>query len=204
MLVRVAQFLHVLARKVPEKRATSELLQLTPARFSGLMWPPGLRRPPRRSRISSRGSSGAVATVRPAELQIESSGAADAVISRAISVIRSHRLKGRRDAEQGQRNQEKYLAESRAQLADADDVQYETGLDPPRVLTKRRGRAPRRWRGHHAEPVEDEGGLLPGALSMSLQSRPPAVAVDRAWRGWDSVIIFATIADQAGPALLRW
>jgi hypothetical protein len=79
-----------------------------------------------------------VATVRPAELQIETSGAADAVISRAISVIRSHRLKGRRDAEQWQRNQEKYLAESRAQLADADDVQYETGLDPPRVLTKRR------------------------------------------------------------------
>jgi len=63
------------------------------------------------------------------ELQIESSGAADAVISRAISVIRSHRLKERQDAEQWQRNQEKHLAESRAQLAHADDAQYETGVE---------------------------------------------------------------------------
>lgn len=63
------------------------------------------------------------------ELQIESSGAADAVITRAISVIRSHRLKERQDAEQWQRNQDKYLAESRARLADADDAQYETGVD---------------------------------------------------------------------------
>src|SRR6266849_2750087 len=63
------------------------------------------------------------------ELQIESSGAADAVISRAISVIHSRRLKGRQDAEQWQRNQEKYLAESRALLADADAAQYEIGLD---------------------------------------------------------------------------
>ena len=66
------------------------------------------------------------------ELQIESSGAADAVISGAISVIRSHRLKERKDAEQWQRNQEKYLAESRAQLADADDAQYETIHTSPR------------------------------------------------------------------------
>jgi hypothetical protein len=64
------------------------------------------------------------------ELQIESSRAADAVISRAISANRSHRLRARRDAEQWQRNQQKYLAESRAQLADADDTQYETGEDP--------------------------------------------------------------------------
>jgi hypothetical protein len=63
------------------------------------------------------------------ELQIESSRAADAVISRAISASRSHRLKARRDAEQWQRNHEKYLAESRAQLAGADDAQYETGED---------------------------------------------------------------------------
>ena len=63
----------------------------------------------------------------PTSCKIESSVAADAVISRAISVIRSHRLKVRKDAEQWQRNQEKYLAESRARLADADDAQYETG-----------------------------------------------------------------------------
>ena len=63
------------------------------------------------------------------ELQIESSGAADAVISRAISVIRSRRLKERRDAGRWQRNQEKYLAESRAQLARADDAQYETSVN---------------------------------------------------------------------------
>lgn len=60
------------------------------------------------------------------ELQIESSAAADSVVSHAISVIRAHRLKARRDAEQWQRNQEKYLAESRALLAAADDAQYET------------------------------------------------------------------------------
>jgi hypothetical protein len=60
------------------------------------------------------------------ELHIESSGVADAILSRAISVIRSHRLKERRDAEHWQRNQEKYLAESRARLAAADDAQYET------------------------------------------------------------------------------
>jgi hypothetical protein len=61
------------------------------------------------------------------ELQIESSGAADAVLSRAISVIRSHRLKERQDPQHWQRNQAKYLAESRARLDDADDAQYETG-----------------------------------------------------------------------------
>jgi hypothetical protein len=60
------------------------------------------------------------------ELQIESSGAAHVVISRAISVIRSHRFKERQDADQWQRNQEKYLAESRARLGDSDDAQYET------------------------------------------------------------------------------
>ena len=63
------------------------------------------------------------------ELQIETSAAADAVISRAISVIRSHRLKERQDVDQWQRNQEKYLAESRALLADAEHAQYETGVD---------------------------------------------------------------------------
>jgi hypothetical protein len=62
------------------------------------------------------------------ELQIESSGAADAIISRATSVIRSHRWKARQDAEQWRRNQEKYLAESRAQLASADYAQYEAGV----------------------------------------------------------------------------
>ena len=63
------------------------------------------------------------------ELQIESSRATDAVISRGISVIRSRRLKARQDAEQWQRNQDWYLAESRELLAQADDAQYETGLD---------------------------------------------------------------------------
>lgn len=62
------------------------------------------------------------------ELQIGSSRAADAVISGAISAIRSHRLKERQNAEQWQRNQDRYLAESRAQLAEADDAQYETGV----------------------------------------------------------------------------
>jgi hypothetical protein len=38
-------------------------------------------------------------------------------------------LKEREDAEQWQRNQAKYLAESRARLADADDAQYEAGTD---------------------------------------------------------------------------
>jgi hypothetical protein len=64
------------------------------------------------------------------ELQIESSRAADAVISRAVSMTRSHRLKQRKDAEQWQRNQRKHLAESRAQLADADDTQYELAAKP--------------------------------------------------------------------------
>jgi hypothetical protein len=64
------------------------------------------------------------------ELQIESSRAADAVISRAIAASRSHRLRARRDAEQWQRNQQKHLAESQAQLTDADNAQYETGQDP--------------------------------------------------------------------------
>jgi hypothetical protein len=59
------------------------------------------------------------------ELQIESSRAADAVISRAISVVRARRSQARRDAERWQRNQEKYLAESRAQLAQLDHAQYE-------------------------------------------------------------------------------
>ncbi|MEY2523086.1 MAG: hypothetical protein QOJ66_1651, partial [Ilumatobacteraceae bacterium] len=45
------------------------------------------------------------------------------------SLIRSHRLKERRDAGQWQRNQEKYLAESRAQLAKADSAQYEASGD---------------------------------------------------------------------------
>jgi hypothetical protein len=63
------------------------------------------------------------------ELQIESSGTADVVISRAISMIRSHRLRERQDAAQWERNQAKYLAESRARLADADDAQYETSID---------------------------------------------------------------------------
>jgi hypothetical protein len=63
------------------------------------------------------------------ELQIPSSGPTDAVISGAISLIRSHRLKERRDAGQWQRNQEKYLAESRAQLAKADSAQYEASVD---------------------------------------------------------------------------
>ncbi|MEY2424285.1 MAG: hypothetical protein QOI95_4352 [Acidimicrobiaceae bacterium] len=65
------------------------------------------------------------------ELQIESSGVADAVISRAIAVIRSRRLKERLDAEHWQRNQAKYLAESRARLADADAAQYEAGVHGP-------------------------------------------------------------------------
>ncbi|MEY2453955.1 MAG: hypothetical protein QOD92_3529, partial [Acidimicrobiaceae bacterium] len=68
------------------------------------------------------------------ELQIESSAAADAVISRATSVIRSHRLKARQDPEQWQRNQEKYLAESRARLGAADDAQYEAGIAAARGL----------------------------------------------------------------------
>jgi hypothetical protein len=63
------------------------------------------------------------------ELQIESSGAADAVISRVISLVRSHRLKERKDVTRWQLNQEKYLAESRAILADAHDAQYETVID---------------------------------------------------------------------------
>jgi hypothetical protein len=63
------------------------------------------------------------------ELHIESSVAADVVLSRAIAVIRSHRLKERQDAQQWQRNQEKYLAESRAILASADGAQYENGVD---------------------------------------------------------------------------
>jgi hypothetical protein len=61
------------------------------------------------------------------ELEIESSGVADAVLSGAISVIRSRRSKERRDPERWQRNQAKHLAESRARLADADDAQYEAG-----------------------------------------------------------------------------
>ncbi|MEY2570072.1 MAG: hypothetical protein QOE63_422 [Acidimicrobiaceae bacterium] len=66
------------------------------------------------------------------ELQIESSGAADAVISRAISVVRSRRLKDRQDTEQWRLNHEKHLAESRARLAEADDAQYESGVDAAR------------------------------------------------------------------------
>src|SRR5438874_779276 len=64
------------------------------------------------------------------ELQIRSSRAAYAVSSRGITVTRSHRLKERQDVEHWQRNQHKHLAESRAQLADADDSQYETAGDP--------------------------------------------------------------------------
>jgi hypothetical protein len=71
------------------------------------------------------------------ELQIESSALADAVLSRAISVIRSRRSKERHDAAHWQRNQEKYLAESRAILAAADDAQYENGADAsPRRAAK--------------------------------------------------------------------
>jgi hypothetical protein len=62
------------------------------------------------------------------ELQITSSSAANAMISHASSVIRSRRLQARRHAEHWQRNQAKYLAESRAQLAGADHAQYETGV----------------------------------------------------------------------------
>jgi hypothetical protein len=46
------------------------------------------------------------------------------------AVIRARRLKGRQDAEHWQRTQEKYLAESRVLLAEADDAQYETGVGP--------------------------------------------------------------------------
>jgi hypothetical protein len=66
------------------------------------------------------------------ELQIKSSGAADAVLSGAISAIRSHRLKARRDSEHWQRNQAKYLAESRARLDSSDDAQYEGDVGTPR------------------------------------------------------------------------
>jgi hypothetical protein len=66
------------------------------------------------------------------ELQIESSAAADAVISRATSEIRSHRLRARKNAELWQGNQAKYLAESQARLADADHAQYETTPGSPR------------------------------------------------------------------------
>jgi hypothetical protein len=62
------------------------------------------------------------------ELHIKSSSAADAILSRAISVIRSQRLKERRDVEHWQRNQHKYLAESQARLSDAHDAQYETNV----------------------------------------------------------------------------
>jgi hypothetical protein len=62
------------------------------------------------------------------ELQIASSGAADAVISRAISVIRARRSKARQDTAQWQRSREKYLAESRALLWDADAAQYEDAI----------------------------------------------------------------------------
>jgi hypothetical protein len=60
------------------------------------------------------------------ELQIESSRVADAVLSGAISVIRSRRSKERQDAERWQRNQQSHLAESRARLADGDEAQYES------------------------------------------------------------------------------
>jgi hypothetical protein len=66
------------------------------------------------------------------ELQIKSSGAADAVLSGAISAIRSHRLRARRDAEQWRRNQAKYLADSRARLASSDGAQYEGDGGTPR------------------------------------------------------------------------
>jgi hypothetical protein len=62
------------------------------------------------------------------ELGIASSGAADAVISRAISVIRSRRLKARQQPEQWLRNQVKYLADLRAQLAEAEEAQYQTSI----------------------------------------------------------------------------
>jgi hypothetical protein len=60
------------------------------------------------------------------EFRIDSSAPADAVISAAISVIRSRRMKARNDAGQWRRNRERYLAESRAILARSDDAQYET------------------------------------------------------------------------------
>jgi hypothetical protein len=80
------------------------------------------------------------------ELQIESSAAADAVLSRAISVIRSHRVKVRHDTEQWQRNQDKYLGESRARLAAADHAQYEGGVDSA---------------GHPDQPQSSRGTAIP-------------------------------------------
>jgi hypothetical protein len=71
------------------------------------------------------------------ELKIESSAVVDAVLARAISVIRSRRWKDREDAQRWQRNQEKYLAESRAILAGAESAQYENGVDrSPRRAAK--------------------------------------------------------------------
>ena len=63
------------------------------------------------------------------ELQIKSSRAADAVLSRAISVIRSNRLKERHDAGQWQQNQAKHLAQSRALLAEAGEAQFEAVIE---------------------------------------------------------------------------
>ncbi|MCW2669102.1 MAG: hypothetical protein JWO27_999 [Frankiales bacterium] len=60
------------------------------------------------------------------ELGIASSGVADAVIARAISVIRSRRVKARQDSVRWQHNQDKNLAELRAQLAEAEQAQYQT------------------------------------------------------------------------------
>jgi hypothetical protein len=68
------------------------------------------------------------------ELEIASSRSADAVISRAISIIRAHREKERRDVAQWQRNQARYLAESQARLADADDAAYETDVSSPAAV----------------------------------------------------------------------
>jgi len=63
------------------------------------------------------------------ELRIESSRAAEAVISRAISVIRSARLKDRRHVDKWQQNQVKYLAQSRTLVAQSDEAQFETVID---------------------------------------------------------------------------
>ncbi len=67
------------------------------------------------------------------ELEISPSGVADAVISRVISVVRSRRLKARQDAGQWQRNQVGYLADLRAQLDEAEEAQYQAGVDAPPV-----------------------------------------------------------------------
>jgi hypothetical protein len=60
------------------------------------------------------------------ELRIDSSAVASAILSRATSIIRSRRLKARQDDERWRRNQEKYLAQSRARLVQTENAQYES------------------------------------------------------------------------------